>query len=73
MDDLARQLAVARGDGIGHQNMLSKLGDVNLTIIDDFLMVASTPTQPPFSSRFWRTMLTGADDYRQRIRAGLLG
>ncbi|SEO16340.1 IstB-like ATP binding protein [Cryobacterium luteum] len=35
MDDLARQLVIARGDGIGHQNMLNKLSDVDLLIIDD--------------------------------------
>jgi DNA replication protein DnaC len=43
MDDLARQLIIARGDGIGHQNMLNKLSDVDLLIIDDFLTVGIDP------------------------------
>lgn len=43
MDDLARKLVIARGDGIGHQNMLNKLSDVDLLIIDDFLTVGIDP------------------------------
>lgn len=43
MDELARRLVIARGDGIGHQNLLNKLSDVDLLIIDDFLTVGIDP------------------------------
>lgn len=43
MDDLARQLVIARGDAIGHQSMLNKLSHVDLLIIDDFLTVGIDP------------------------------
>jgi len=43
MDELARRLVIARGDGIGHQTMLNKLSDVDLLIIDDFLTVGIDP------------------------------
>lgn len=39
MDDLARRLVIARGDGIAHQKLLNDLSDVDLLIIDDFLTV----------------------------------
>lgn len=39
MDDLARRLVIARGDGIGHQQLLSELSETDLLIIDDFLTV----------------------------------
>jgi DNA replication protein DnaC len=39
MDDLARRLVIARGDGIGHQKLLNELSDVDLLVIDDFLTV----------------------------------
>ena len=39
MDDLARQLVIARNDGIAHQKLLNDLSDVTLLIIDDFLTV----------------------------------
>lgn len=43
MDDLARRLVIARGDGIGHQKLLNELSDVDLLIIDDFLTVGIDP------------------------------
>ena len=43
MDDLARQLIIARGDAIGHQSMLNKLSHVDVLIIDDFLTVGIDP------------------------------
>ena len=43
MDELARQLVIARGDGIGHQKMLNELSQVELLIIDDFLTVGIDP------------------------------
>ena len=43
MDDLARKLVIARGDGIAHQDLLSKLSDTDLLIIDDFLTVGIDP------------------------------
>lgn len=43
MDDLARKLIIARGDGIAHQDLLSKLSDTDLLIIDDFLTVGIDP------------------------------
>lgn len=39
MDDLARRLVIARGDGIGHQKLLNELSGTDLLIIDDFLTV----------------------------------
>lgn len=39
MDDLARRLVIARGDGIGHQKLLNELSETDLLIIDDFLTV----------------------------------
>ena len=39
MDDLARRLVIARGDGIGHQKVLNELSQTDLLIIDDFLTV----------------------------------
>ena len=39
MDDLARQLVIARNDGIGHQKLLNELSQTDLLIIDDFLTV----------------------------------
>jgi DNA replication protein DnaC len=39
MDDLARQLIIARADSIAHQKLLNDLSDVTLLIIDDFLTV----------------------------------
>jgi DNA replication protein DnaC len=39
MDHLARQLVIARNDGIGHQKLLNELSETDLLIIDDFLTV----------------------------------
>jgi len=39
MDDLARKLIIARGDGIAHQDLLNKLSETDLLIIDDFLTI----------------------------------
>jgi DNA replication protein DnaC len=39
MDDLARRLVIARGDGIAHQKLLNQLSNIDLLIIDDFLTV----------------------------------
>lgn len=39
MDDLARQLVIARSDAIAHQKLLNDLSDVTLLIVDDFLTV----------------------------------
>lgn len=40
MDDLARQLVLARSDAIAHQQqMLNALSNVDLLVIDDFLTV----------------------------------
>ena len=39
MDDLARKLVAARGDAIAHQDLLNKLTDVSVLILDDFLTV----------------------------------
>lgn len=39
MDDLARQLVIARGDGIAHQDLLNHLSNTDLLIIDDFLTI----------------------------------
>lgn len=39
MDDLARRLVIARGDGIAHQELLNELSETDLLIIDDFLTV----------------------------------
>ncbi|WP_239464053.1 ATP-binding protein [Glutamicibacter protophormiae] len=52
MDDLARKLLIARNDGVGHQDLLLKLCDVDLLIIDDFLTVASIRMLPVTCSRF---------------------
>jgi DNA replication protein DnaC len=43
MDDLARRLVIARGDGIAHQDLLTKLSNVDLLIIDDFLTIGIDP------------------------------
>jgi len=39
MDDVARRLVIARGDGIAHQKLLNELSNIDLLIIDDFLTV----------------------------------
>ncbi|WP_448710833.1 ATP-binding protein [Microbacterium profundi] len=39
MDDLARRLVIARGDGIGHQKLLNELSETDVLILDDFLTV----------------------------------
>lgn len=39
MDDLARQLVIARSDGIAHQDLLNQLSSTDLLIIDDFLTI----------------------------------
>lgn len=39
MDDLARRLVIARGDGIAHQKLLNELSQTDLLILDDFLTV----------------------------------
>lgn len=43
MDELARRLIIARGDGIAHQALLNRLSDADLLIIDDFLTVGIDP------------------------------
>lgn len=43
MDDLARRLVIARGDGIAHQDLLNRLSNIDLLIIDDFLTVGIDP------------------------------
>lgn len=43
MDDLARQLVIARADAIAHQKLLNDLSDVTLLVIDDFLTVGIDP------------------------------
>ena len=43
MDDLARKLVIARTDGIAHQDLLTRLSDVDLLAIDDFLTVGIDP------------------------------
>ncbi len=43
MDDLARRLVIARSDGIAHQDLLTKLANADLLIIDDFLTVGIDP------------------------------
>lgn len=43
MDDLARKLVIARGDGIAHQDLLTRLSDTDLLIIDDFLTIGIDP------------------------------
>ncbi|WP_113716832.1 ATP-binding protein [Arthrobacter dokdonensis] len=44
MDELALELVIARGDRIAHQNLLNKLSDVDLLIIDDFLTIGIDET-----------------------------
>ncbi|MEC5181277.1 ATP-binding protein [Arthrobacter sp. CG_A4] len=44
MDEMARELVIARGDRIAHQNLLNKLSDVDLLIIDDFLTIGIDET-----------------------------
>lgn len=39
MDDLARQLVIARADAIAHQDLLNELSGADLLIIDDFLTI----------------------------------
>ncbi len=39
MDDLARRLVIARGDGIAHQKLLNELSQTDVLILDDFLTV----------------------------------
>lgn len=43
MDELARRLVIARSDGIAHQDLLTKLANADLLIIDDFLTVGIDP------------------------------
>ena len=43
LDDLARKLVIARADGIAHQDLLTRLSDTDLLIIDDFLTVGIDP------------------------------
>lgn len=43
MDELARKLIIARGDGIAHQALLTKLSEADLLVIDDFLTVGIDP------------------------------
>ncbi len=43
MDDLARRLVIARSDGIAHQDLLTRLSDTDLLMIDDFLTVGIDP------------------------------
>lgn len=44
MDELARELVIARGDRIAHQNLLNKLSGVDLLIVDDFLTIGIDET-----------------------------
>lgn len=39
MDDLARRLVIAHGDGIAHQKLLGELSETDVLILDDFLTV----------------------------------
>lgn len=43
LDDLARRLIIARSDGIAHQDLLTRLSDTDLLIVDDFLTVGIDP------------------------------
>lgn len=43
IDDLARRLVIAPGDGIAHQDLLTGLSDTDLLRLDDFLTVGSDP------------------------------
>ena len=43
MDELARKLMVARGDELADQQLINKLSDTSLLIIDDFLTVDIDP------------------------------
>lgn len=43
MDDLARNLVIARGDSIKHQMMLNEYSNVSLLMIDDFMTVGIDP------------------------------
>lgn len=43
MDDLARNLVIARGDSIKHQAMLNEYSQVTLLLIDDFMTVGIDP------------------------------
>ena len=43
LDDLARRLVIARTDGIAHQDFLTRLSQLDLLIIDDFLTVGIDP------------------------------
>ena len=43
MDDLARRLVIARADGIAHQDLLTRLSDTDLLILDDYLTVRIDP------------------------------
>lgn len=44
MDELARELVIARGDRIAHQNLLNKLSEVTLLLLDDFLTIGIDET-----------------------------
>lgn len=43
MDELGRKLVIARSDGIAHQDLLTRLSDTDVLIIDDFLTVGIDP------------------------------
>lgn len=43
MDDLARNLVIARGDSIKHQAMLNEYSQVTLLLIDDFMTAGIDP------------------------------
>ena len=44
MDELALELVISRGDRIAHQNLLNKLSNVDLLIVDDFLTIGIDET-----------------------------
>ena len=50
MDDLARRLVIARGDGIAHQKLLNELSNIDLLILDDYLTFGIDSDAP--SDRF---------------------
>lgn len=43
MDELEHSQIVARGVGVGHQNLLNKLSDVDPLLVDDFLTSGIDP------------------------------
>ncbi len=69
MDDLARELVIARGDGIAHQNLLNKLSDIDLLITDDFLTIGIDET----AANDLFTVLVNRDQRLPTVIAGQSG